>query len=627
MQPKEINRLLADRVDQVCQKLFPAGKTVGSNYEVGNIAGDAGQSLKIPLAGSNLGMYSDFETGTNGDLISLWGECKGQTFKEAITDIKDYLSIKDDFSANLKKIAPSNRKPKIIKSFPDTMELSGNPMWCKFLDKRKINPSTAEKLNVSVLNGKLFFPHYFENKPVMWHTRDYKRDSNGKFIQKDGKYKKDFQTNANPQYCLWGWQGIKDSDRNVIITEGRIDALSYISQGIPALSVPSGGGKGGKQSWIDFEYHNLIDHFDRIYLSMDKDSAGQDALQEIISRLGDHICWIVELPNGYKDANEAHVAGEDFREILKKAKQNTPEGLHRGGEFVDDVMEYFYPSEDLKNKMVLPWINGKGYESREGEVTIIAGENGSGKTQIIGNIMLGGFLQGKQFGIASMEMSPKMLLGRLTRQATGLNLPTKEYIQTVSNFLNDWMWVYQKKGIVDKSLILKSFLYLNKRYGVKYFIIDSLAKCGINEDDYNGQKNFIDELEAFADDNQCHIFLIHHIRKKDSKQFDKPPSKSDVKGTGALIDMVDNLLMIWRNRPKEDFLDNPKEDFEDDEKRKKYMKKKEIMEKKSDALLIVAKQRNGDWEGKIPLWFNKSCYQYLDSSESLPCKFVRFSNR
>ena len=36
---------------------------------------------------------------------------------------------------------------------------------------------------------------------------------------------------------------------------------------------------------------------------------------------------------------------------------------------------------------------------------------------------------------------------------------------------------------------------------------------------------------------------------------------------------------------------------------------------KPPVILNVAKQRNGDWEGRIGLWFNRETYQYRSSQD------------
>ena len=72
--------------------------------------------------------------------------------------------------------------------------------------------------------------------------------------------------------------------------------------------------------------------------------------------------------------------------------------------------------------------------------------------------------------------------------------------------------------------------YCAKELGIKHVFIDSLMKCVRGEDDFNGQKDFVDELCSLARDNQIHIHLVHHIRKLSSEA--ETPDKTDVKGSG-----------------------------------------------------------------------------------------------
>ncbi len=125
MQPKEINSLLSGRVLEVCSMLLPQGKTVANNYEVGSLSGEAGHSLKIALSGSNLGGFKDFATDDKGDLIELWLITKGLDFSEAMTEIKSFLGIVDDYSGKISKITKSTRTPEKLKSLPNTENQSG----------------------------------------------------------------------------------------------------------------------------------------------------------------------------------------------------------------------------------------------------------------------------------------------------------------------------------------------------------------------------------------------------------------------------------------------------------------------------------------------------------------------
>ena len=91
--------------------------------------------------------------------------------------------------------------------------------------------------------------------------------------------------------------------------------------------------------------------------------------------------------------------------------------------------------------------------------------------------------------------------------------------------------------------------YCAKERGITHFFVDSLMKCVSGEDDYNGQKLFVDELTAIARDHGIHIHLVHHIRKPSDESH--KPSKYDYKGSGSITDQVDNVISVWRNKAKE----------------------------------------------------------------------------
>ena len=78
------------------------------------------------------------------------------------------------------------------------------------------------------------------------------------------------------------------------------------------------------------------------------------------------------------------------------------------------------------------------------------------------------------------------------------------------------------------------------KLGCKHIVIDSLMKCGIGEEDYQAQGDFVDKLCWIAKKYDVHIHLVHHMRKGRSE--DDIPDKFDVKGASRITDMVDNLF-------------------------------------------------------------------------------------
>jgi hypothetical protein len=93
----EIMAQLLARLPEVLGHLFPAGVIRQQTFEIGNLRGDKGQSLKITLQGDKAGLWKDFESDEGGDIFDLWAVCHGLNartqFKEVLRSISDYLGM------------------------------------------------------------------------------------------------------------------------------------------------------------------------------------------------------------------------------------------------------------------------------------------------------------------------------------------------------------------------------------------------------------------------------------------------------------------------------------------------------------------------------------------------------
>ncbi|EMX0768237.1 toprim domain-containing protein, partial [Citrobacter freundii] len=398
-----------------------------------------------------------------------------------------------------------------------------------------------------------------------------------------------------------------------ILCEGEIDCMSYYQYGFPALSVPFGGGKGAKQQWIEFEYHNL-DRFDEIWISMDSDEVGQAAAREIATRLGEHRCRLVKLP--HKDINECLMAGissDDIVGYLERASFFDPEELYSAREFYQDTINAFYGKE--QSLFYSPWeCLNHNFAFRQAELSLVNGVNGHGKTEVVGHMALEAMRQGVKTCIASLEIKPGILLKRLTRQSTCLKLPPQLEIESAFKFYDDRLWLFGLTGTAKSDRLIEIFTYAWKRYGIELFIIDSLMKCGIGDDDYNGQKAFVDALCDFKNKTNTHVLLVTHSRKGDSEE--KPTGKMDVKGSGSITDLTDNLFIIWRNKVREKAIQKDQQGEELDDKERKALAA-------PASVLMLEKQRNGEgWEGGIPLYLDPASHQFLPTETASPFSYI-----
>lgn len=278
---------------------------------------------------------------------------------------------------------------------------------------------------------------------------------------------------------------------------------------------------------------------------------------------------------------------------------------------------------DRAKKIYLPWEKTRDvFLFRKGEVTLWAGQNGHGKTQIASQVALSLMGQDEKAVIASFEMKPQTTLQRLARMFAETNPFSPEYqdrdgkdaLEDLYKEFGEWtdgkLWIYDQQGTVSAARVIGMARYCAKELGVGHIFIDSLMKCVRGEDDYNGQKEFVDELTALARDNQVHVHLIHHIRKPLNESA--IPDKYDNKGSGAITDLVDNVMMVWRNKPKED---------------EKKANKTRKLEDEADSMLFCRKQRNGEDEPSIKLWFDRDSQQYKGDPSDPTMFFPNFPHR
>lgn len=71
MTAAEIARALAERIELLVCELLPGGHRERGNWRCGSVAGEAGTSLAVCLAGHKRGRWRDFATGEGGDLLDL----------------------------------------------------------------------------------------------------------------------------------------------------------------------------------------------------------------------------------------------------------------------------------------------------------------------------------------------------------------------------------------------------------------------------------------------------------------------------------------------------------------------------------------------------------------------------
>lgn len=322
-------------------------------------------------------------------------------------------------------------------------------------------------------------------------------------------------------------------------------------------------------------------------------------------------------------AERAKALDEARKVRLLKPEEVDVEKYLKAHDLTNKVREVSVLLDELRDEIAnpvkevtqtMPWPKTEhSFRFRPGEVTLYAGSNGGGKSLITGQIALGLIKQKQKICIQSFEMKPKRTLYRMLRQFAGENIEFPKFmskekylgrlLDRFHQYAGDRLWLYDQQGTVTTQQVIAVTRYCAMELGVTHVFIDSLMKCVPGEDDYNAQKMFVDEITAVARDHNIHIHLIHHIRKLQNEELQ--PNKNDIKGTGAIADQVDNVLLMWRNKKKEH--DKQKKGTTDD--------------KLPDAMLMCEKQRNGESEDWFSLWYDKDSQQFTEMSGAVAMQF------
>lgn len=252
-------------------------------------------------------------------------------------------------------------------------------------------------------------------------------------------------------------------------------------------------------------------------------------------------------------------------------------------------------------------LHGK-FQLRDNEMTVWVGYKGHGKSAVISQVLVHVMEHSEPCFVISPEFTPVQLLLRMIFQRTRSREPSAEELQEWFDWAGKRLWLYDQQASIRPDDVPPLCRYVCEEYGVKHILIDSLMKCGIAPDDYARQKMFVDQVQNVAHNYPVHIHLVAHAKK--AKDDSAIPGIHDIKGGSEIGDLVENVIVVWRNKPKEIARSmNP-------------MAKDE----EPDAVFKVEAQRNADgWIGSVPLSFGKKSMLFYEMNESAPePEYVKF---
>lgn len=250
------------------------------------------------------------------------------------------------------------------------------------------------------------------------------------------------------------------------------------------------------------------------------------------------------------------------------------------------------------------------------EVSVISGLRSSGKSTLLGQIILNAVEGGHTVICYSGELNNKKYLNWLTLQAAGHN-----NIQVSVKYENGYFVPENKKNLIYKWMDDKFLLYNNKcgnkfteiasmlrrvimQHHADLCVIDNLMILDLSglpgDTKYEQQKNFVLALKQIAEETNCHVLFVAHPRK--AAGFLR---MEDISGSGDIANIVDNAFII--HRVNHDFKKRSMEELGWNEGNAHYV---------ADNVIEIAKDReNGTQDYFIDLFYDEKSKRLLNQRD------------
>lgn len=392
----------------------------------------------------------------------------------------------------------------------------------EYLQQHGINEDSIKRFHITWDENQVNIPIKNKEDKIIWTKH---RNLN---YSSDNKESQKYINDTGSKISLFNIRSHHDK-KDIILTEGEMDAIRLDQEGIPSISNTGGAGSFNQQLADELKNKN-------IYIAYDNDEPGKTGIRRVLEFLP--TAKVIELPLDSHDICDFFTlhTKKEFIELLEKAET--------GGNWKRKYQkpEYEIITGTQLYKMEFPeerWLIDKILPATG--ITMFVGESGVGKSFIATEIVRSLIEQDIFLDHFEVKSKAPILiidkengLRRIQKRMRDMGVPESEDI---------YLLKYPEQFTLDDEKIefLQSISDFIKEKQIKVVILDSFVDVVIgSENDSGDTSKVFNAIKSIASD-VCWV-ILHHDAKPIPRTQRTAGQKT--RGSSNIIAQVDNQFYI-----------------------------------------------------------------------------------